>query len=81
MVMTIYDPLGLVSPALVMGKILLRKLYAPGVTSGWDQDIPRGREGPVGKLVSGIAWFIRDCVPQEHEATRGCGVTPFSRLL
>ena len=41
MVMGIYDPLGLISPALLHGKILLRRLYGPGASSGWDADLSR----------------------------------------
>ena len=40
MVMSVYDPLGLISPALVHGKILFRKLYDPQVSTSWDQDLP-----------------------------------------
>ena len=40
MVMGLYDPLGLVSPALVQGKLLLRRLYEPHVKAGWDSDLP-----------------------------------------
>ena len=40
MLMAVYDPLGLISPALVRGKILLRRLYEPQVTATWDQDLP-----------------------------------------
>ena len=40
MVMGVYDPLGLVSPALLHGKLLLRRLYGPGITGGWDSDLP-----------------------------------------
>ena len=40
MVMGVYDPLGLVSPALLRGKLLLRRLYGPLVTGGWDADLP-----------------------------------------
>ena len=40
MVMGLYDPLSLVSPALVHGKLLLRQLYSPQVATSWDQDLP-----------------------------------------
>ena len=40
MVMGLYDPLGLVGPALVAGKLLLRRLYAPDYVTSWDQDLP-----------------------------------------
>ena len=39
MVMGVYDPLGLISPALVKGKLLLRRLYGTGGCVGWDQDL------------------------------------------
>ena len=40
MVMSLYDPLGLVGPALVTGKLLLRRLYSPSQVTSWDQDLP-----------------------------------------
>ena len=40
MVMGVYDPLGLVSPALLHGKLLLRRLYGPQIVGGWDTDLP-----------------------------------------
>ena len=40
MVMGMYDPLGLASPALLRGKLLLRRLYGPGAVKGWDDDLP-----------------------------------------
>ena len=41
MVMGVYDPLGLASPALLRGKLLLRRLYGPTFKGGWDADLPR----------------------------------------
>ena len=41
MVMGLYDPLGLISLALVTGKLLLRRLYRPNIVTGWDQELPR----------------------------------------
>ena len=41
MVMGVYDPLGLASPALVAGKLLLRRLYNSQTVRDWDQDLPR----------------------------------------
>ena len=40
MVMGLYDLLGLVGPALLTGKLLLRRLYSPGMVMSWDQDLP-----------------------------------------
>ena len=40
MVMGMYDPLGLASPPLLHGKLLLRRLYGPGAVKGWDDDLP-----------------------------------------
>ena len=40
MVMGLYDPLGLVGPAMVIGKLLLRRLYSPDKVTSWDQDLP-----------------------------------------
>ena len=39
-VMGWYDPLGLISPALVKAKILLRKLYGLEAGLGWDDELP-----------------------------------------
>ena len=39
MVMGVYDPLGLISPALTRGKLLLRSLYGGNSPKGWDTDI------------------------------------------
>ena len=38
--MGVYDPLGLVSPALLHGKLLLRQLYGPEACGGWDANLP-----------------------------------------
>ena len=40
MVIGLYNPLGLASPALVQGKLLLQRLYEPQVKAGWDADLP-----------------------------------------
>ena len=40
MVMGLYDPLGLVGPVLLTGKLLLRRLYAPETVASWDHDLP-----------------------------------------
>ena len=39
LVMGVFDPLGLLSPVLLQGKLLLRRLYGQGDT-GWDTDLP-----------------------------------------
>ena len=41
MVMGYYDPLCLISPAMVRGKLLLHRLYSPQVCTNWDQDLPK----------------------------------------
>ena len=51
MVMGVYDPLGLASPALMKGKLLLRRLYSVSIKSGWDADLP------VGEKSLWAAWF------------------------
>ena len=38
--MGLYDPLSLVSLALLHRKLLLRRLYGPHVKGGWDTDLP-----------------------------------------
>ena len=40
LVMGVYDPLGLISPVVLPGKLLLLQLYAGDNTVGWDIDIP-----------------------------------------
>ena len=39
-VMAQYDPMGLISPIIVILKIQLRKLYGNGLDLGWDDQIP-----------------------------------------
>ena len=39
-VMAQYDPMGLISPLLVILKIQLRKLYGPDINLNWDDPIP-----------------------------------------
>ena len=51
MVMGLYDPLGLVSPALVRGKLLLRRLYGNKDLGGWDADMPQAEK------TDWAAWF------------------------
>ena len=38
--MSAYDPLGLICPVLIHGKLLLRRLYGPKAV-GWDSDLPK----------------------------------------
>ena len=59
MVMGLYDPLGMVSPALVHGKLLLRQLYGPQGARGWDADLPEPERQKWAK------WFTALLVPAE----------------
>ena len=59
MVMGLYDPLGLVSPALLYGKLLLRRLYGDSATGGWDADLPAKEKA------SWAEWFQSLLVPVE----------------
>ena len=59
MVMGVYDPLGLASPALLHGKLLLRRLYAPSVKGGWDADLPSEEK------TRWASWFRELLVPCE----------------
>ena len=70
MVMGLYDPLGLVSPALVHGKLLLRQLYGPQGVKGWDCRSPRARAAEVGQMVHGAPSSSRSHVPQVHQTPR-----------
>ena len=69
MVMGLYDPLGLIGPALVTGKLMLRRLYDVEQVSGWDQDVPRGEKQRwaswfASLLASGEAVFPRSTRPE-----------------
>ena len=64
MVMALYDPMGLVGPALVTGKLLLRRLYSPSQVSSWDEDLPWAREAEVGELVRRVTGLKRGHIPQ-----------------
>ena len=59
MVMGMYDPLGLASPALLRGKLLLRRLYGPGAVKGWDDDLPPAEKHRWSE------WFSELLVPVE----------------
>ena len=59
MVMGLYDPLGLVSPALLHGKLLLRRLYGEGAPGGWDADLPATEK------TGWAQWFKSLLVPAE----------------
>merc|ERR1711867_336914 len=41
LVMTQYDPLGLLSPLMVQAKLLLRSLYGKGKETAWDTPLPQ----------------------------------------
>ena len=41
-----FDPLGLLTPLIVKGKILLRRLYGPDFTLGWDDALPEDKLEP-----------------------------------
>ena len=68
LVMGVYDPLGLISPALIRGKLLLRRLYSPLVSSGWDVDLPEMEK----KLWS--TWFEELLAP--YKAVFPCSTRP-----
>merc|ERR1712082_299870 len=40
LLMSQFDPVGLISPILVRGKILLRRLYVVDTDLGWDDALP-----------------------------------------
>ena len=48
LVMSCYDPMGLVSPALVRGKLLLRNLYSKELRRGWMRRLERMRSSSGG---------------------------------
>ena len=39
LVMSQYDPMGLITPIIIIMKIRLRELYAPGLNLGWDEPL------------------------------------------
>ena len=39
-IMSQFDPMGLMSPLLLAGKLLLRDLYGEGYQGGWDDALP-----------------------------------------
>ena len=49
---SIYDPLGFISPVLLIGKILLRNLY--DLRMPWDNEIPQEIENKSVKWVNGL---------------------------
>ena len=64
MVMGVYDPLGLISPALTRGKLLLRSLYGVDSVQGWDADIG------VREKKKWAEWFSLLLVPAEARFPR-----------
>ena len=64
MVMGTYDPLGLVSPALLHGKLLLRRLYAPHVKAGWDSDLPQDEKNLWASWFKGLLSPTEACFPR-----------------
>ena len=64
MVMGVYDPLGLISPALTRGKLLLRSLYGVDSVPGWDTDIN------VREKKKWAEWFSLLLVPAEASFPR-----------
>ena len=78
MVMGVYDPLGLVSPALIHGKLLLRRLYGESAVKGWDADMPTTEK----ELWA--AWFDILLVPSEAafpRSTKPQGAVGLPRLV
>ena len=49
---SIYDPLGFISPVLLIGKILFRNLY--DLRMPWDNEIPQEIENKLVKWVNGL---------------------------
>ena len=77
LVMGVYDPLGLVSPAVLHGKLLLRKLYASADIKSWDQDLPLLEKR------SWANWFAELLEPAEAvfpRSTRPVGAVGVPRL-
>ena len=55
LVMGIFDPLGLIVPMVLQGKLLLRRLATLGIAA-WDEDLPVGEKKEMGKMVGTTGW-------------------------
>ena len=78
MVMGVYDPLGLISPALTRGKLLLRRLYGTDSNKGWDADIDPGEKK------RWVEWFRVLLIPAEASfprSTKPDGAVGLPRLV
>ena len=75
-----YDPLGLVSPALLHGKLLLRRLYAPHIKTGWDCDLPQDEKRSLGILVQEPPCTHGGVLPKVHQASRSGGRAQAGRV-
>ena len=69
--MAAYDPLGLISPALVKGKLLLRRLYGPQALK-WDQTLPQQEQEAwatwfLEVMRGGTARFPRTTIPKDDQ--------------
>jgi hypothetical protein len=81
MIMSEYDPLGLISPALVGSKILLRGLYGKNKSLGWDSplepaDTREWLDQILSLLSEGSAVFPRSTRPQG--VSKGPGMAGFA---
>ena len=83
LVMGVYNPLGLISAAVVKGKLLLRHLYTPEISTGWDMDTghPLFREATVGIVVCDYAGDSRNPVSSLSSSCDSQGPSSPSRLL
>ena len=73
MVMSMYDPLGLVSPALVRGKMLLRRLYEPEVAKTWDSDLPQSEKSRWADWFNGLLDPIEATFPRSTRPRNATG--------
>ena len=76
LIMSCYDPMGLVSPALVEGKLLLRRLYGGSMKKGWDEQMPETEKALWGRwarklLEDSLVYFPRSTKPTDAKGRPG----------
>ena len=78
LVMSQYDPMGLISPLIIILKIQLRELYGPDKALGWDEPIPEGLHRQWEEL---IAMFLEMGEIEINRAVRPAGVVDPPELI
>ena len=68
-----FDPLGLIGPFIVIGKIILRKVYALESTPGWDDPLPESIVSEWKKFVEHIPEVAKISFPRSITPTNAVG--------